>query len=76
MGKVPAWPGNPIIAHWSTPDPEQFSGSEQDTLNHYWKVAQLIYRRVDLLCNLSMDKLDRLRLEQATRNIATQEGAV
>src|SRR5258708_29068305 len=76
MGKVPAWPGNPIIAHWSTPDPEHFSGSEQDTLNHYWKVAQLIYRRVDLLCNLSMDKLDRLRLEQATRNIAPQEGAV
>ena len=76
VGKVPAWPGNPIIAHWSTPDPEHFSGSEQDTVNHYWKVAQLIYRRVDLLCNLSVDKLDRLRLEQATRNIATQEGGM
>jgi arsenate reductase len=76
MGKVPACPGNPIIAHWSTPDPEHFSGSEQDTLNHYWKVAQLIYRRVDLLSNLSMDKLDRIRLEQATRNIATQEGGM
>jgi len=70
------WTGNPIIAHWSTPDPEHFSGSEKDTFNYFWKVSQLIYRRVDLLCNLSVDKLDHLRLEQATRNIATQEGAV
>jgi len=70
------WSGNPVIAHWSTPDPEQFSGPERDTVNHFWKVSQLIYRRVDLLCNLSVDKLDRIRLEQATRNIATQEGAV
>jgi len=77
-GQVPAWTwaGNPVGAHWSTPDPEHFSGSERDTINHFWKVAQLIYRRVDLLCNLSVDKLDRLRLEQATRNIATQEGGV
>ncbi len=70
------WIGTPIIAHWSTPDPEHFSGSEKDTFNYFWKVSQLIYRRVDLLCNLSVDKLDRLRLEQATSNIATQEGAV
>ena len=77
-GQAPpwTWTGHPIIAHWSTPDPEHFSGSEQDTFNHFWKVSQLIYRRVDLLCNLSIDKLDRLRLEQATSNIATQEGAV
>ena len=77
-GQVPPWTwlGNPIVAHWSTPDPEHFSGAERDTVNHFWKVSQLIYRRVDLLCNLSVDKLDRLRLEQATRNIATQEGAV
>ena len=75
-GQIPAWPGNPILAHWSTPDPEHFTGSEMDTLNYYWKVAQLIYRRVDLLCNLSVDKLDRIRLEQATRNIAAQEGGV
>ena len=68
----PVWPGNPILAHWSTPDPEHFTGPENDTVNHYWKVAQLIYRRVDLLCNLSVDKLDRIRLEQATRNIGTQ----
>lgn len=75
-GQVTAWTGNPIIAHWSTPDPEHFAGSEKDTFDYFWKVSQLIYRRVDLLCNLSVDKLDRLRLEQATRNIATQEGPV
>ena len=76
LGQVPDWLGNPIVAHWSTPDPEQFSGSDKDTLNYFWKVSQLIYRRVDLLCNLSVDKLDRLRLEQATQNIGTQEGTL
>ena len=75
-GQVPAWLGNPVVAHWSTPDPEHFAGSDKDTFEYFWKVSQLIYRRVDLLCNLSLEKLDRLRLEQATRNIATQEGAL
>ena len=77
-GQVPpwTWAGSPIMAHWSTPDPEHFLGSEKDTFNYFWKVSQLIHRRVDLLCNLSVDKLDRLRLEQATRSIATREGAV
>ena len=75
-GQVPAWTGKPIVAHWSTPDPEHYAGSEKDTFEYFWKVSQLIYRRVDLLCNLSVDKLDRLRLEQETENIATQERGV
>jgi len=65
------WLGNPIITHWSTPDPETFSGPDQETLNHFWKVSQIINRRVDLLCNLSFEKLDRLRLEQAVQRVGT-----
>ena len=71
--RCPAFPGYPIVTHWSTPDPETFSGSERETYNYFWRVSQLIYRRIDLLCNLSFEKLDRLRLEQAAGNIGTEE---
>jgi arsenate reductase len=69
----PVWPGQPITAHWSSPDPGEFEGSEYDTYKYFWKIAHQIYRRVDLLCNLPVDKLDRLRLEYATRQIGDQE---
>jgi arsenate reductase len=69
----PVWPGQPITAHWSSPDPDEFDGSEHDTYQYFWKIAHQIYRRVDLLCNLPVEKLDRLRLEAATRQIGEQE---
>jgi arsenate reductase len=69
----PVWPGQPITAHWSSPDPAEFKGSEQETYRYFWMIAHQIYRRVDLLCNLPLDKLDRLRLEYATRLIGEKE---
>jgi len=35
----------------------------------------LLYRRIDLFCGLPIKNLDRLRLEQATGDIARQENA-
>lgn len=69
----PVWPGQPITAHWSSPDPAEFKGSDQETYRYFWTIAHQIYRRVDLLCNLPLEKLDRLRLEYATRQIGEKE---
>jgi arsenate reductase (thioredoxin) len=69
----PVWPGQPIIAHWSSPDPAKFEGSDHETYKYFWKIAHQTYRRVDLLCNLPVEKLDRLGLEHATRHIGEQE---
>lgn len=74
--RCPIWPGQPIIAHWPSPDPGEFKGSDKDTYNHFWKVAQQIYRRVDLLCNLPIEKLDWLRLEHATKEIGEAGSAL
>jgi arsenate reductase (thioredoxin) len=71
----PAWPGQPIMAHWPAPDSARFHGTEAETYKHFWKVAQLLYRRIDLFCCLPIKSLDRLRLERATRDIARQEDA-
>ncbi len=67
----PVWPGQPIIAHWSSPDPAAIEGSDEEKRRVFLAVAHQIARRIDLLLNLPLNKLDRLRLEiaQATREI-------
>jgi arsenate reductase (thioredoxin) len=71
--QCPFWPGQPIIAHWSSADPAAFQGTEEETYRYFWQISQQIYRRVDLFCNLPFEKLDRLRLEHATREIGETE---
>jgi len=74
--RCPFWPGQPIIAHWPSPDPGEFQGNDRETYEHFWKVAQQLCRRIDLFCNLPMDKLDRLRLEHAMKEIGTKEKTI
>jgi hypothetical protein len=67
--RCPFWPGQPIIAHWPSPDPADFVGTEEETYRHFWQVSRQIYRRLEIFCSLPFDKLDRLRLEHATKEI-------
>jgi len=69
----PVWPGQPIIAHWSSPDPSLVAGSKEEEFRAFWLVAQQISRRLELLAALPFGKLDALRLEAATREIGTRE---
>lgn len=70
----PVWPGQPIVAHWSSPDPAAVQGSDEDKLRAFWQVAQQIGRRLELLASLPFEKLDALRLEAAAREIGAREG--
>jgi arsenate reductase len=67
--ECPVWPGQPIIAHWPSPDPAQFVDGEEQTFRHFWQISREIYLRIDIFCNLPFDKLDRLRLEHETKAI-------
>jgi len=69
----PVWPGQPIIAHWNSPDPGAFVGDEEATHKIFWQVAQQINRRLELLASLPFEKLDSLRLAAATREIGQKE---
>lgn len=69
----PVWPGQPIVAHWSSPDPAEFNGTEEETEKFFFRVAMQIHRRIELLCSLPVEKLDRLRLETMTREIGEKE---
>lgn len=67
----PVWPGQPIIAHWPSPDPAEVDGG--DDANVFWQVAQQIQRRLELFASLPFEKLDALRLEAATKEIGSRE---
>lgn len=69
----PVWPGQPILAHWSSPDPAAAEGSPEARARTFWLVAQQIQRRLELLASLPFGKLDALRLEAATREIGMRE---
>ena len=64
----PVWPGQPIIAHWGSEDPDGVRGEEQQR-KVIKKVGVEIFRRVGLLTALPIEGLDRLRLEEKTKAI-------
>jgi arsenate reductase len=65
----PVWPGQPIVAHWGSEDPDGVDGTEEQRRQAVKKVAVEIYRRLGLFTALPIASLDRLRLEQMTRAI-------
>jgi arsenate reductase len=64
----PVWPGQPMIAHWGSPDPAAATGSEEEKYRVFVNVASQIARRVDLFCAFPDDKLTPL----AVRDIGEQ----
>ncbi|MCE0498862.1 MAG: arsenate reductase ArsC, partial [Methylacidiphilales bacterium] len=57
----PIWPGQPIIAHWGSPDPAHFEGTEEETFKMTLQVAMQIHRRLELFCSLPLEKMERLK---------------
>ncbi len=51
------------------PDPALAEGTDEQIYEQFRQVAMTIKRRIDLLCALPFDKIDRLRLETMTRDI-------
>ncbi|HKC60355.1 MAG TPA: arsenate reductase ArsC [Myxococcales bacterium] len=65
----PIWPGQPIVAHWGVDDPAAFDGNAAAKERFFYEVAMRLYRRVQLLVSLPIEKLSRLKLENLTRDI-------
>ena len=51
------WPGQPMIAHWGSPDPAAAEGTEEEKYRFFVTVASQIARRVELFCAFPDDKL-------------------
>lgn len=69
----PIWPGQPIVAHWSSPDPAAVEGSDEEKYRAFKEVAFQINRRLQLFTSLPLEKLDRLKLAALTSEIGNKE---
>ena len=73
LGEVcPAWPGQPLSAHWGVFDPAAVDGSESERRLAFSQVFAILERRIGLLVNLNPLALERLALERALRAIGQQ----
>jgi len=65
----PVWPGQPMTAHWSVPDPpatDPFTAGESSVQieRAFREAFFLLDRRIGLLLNLPLTTMDRLSLKQ------------
>ena len=65
----PVWPGQPMTAHWSVPDPAAVTGSEDDQRRAYRDAMRILRRRIELFAALPIHKLSRLALQKRVRSI-------
>ncbi len=69
----PAWPGQPITAHWGFADPAAVVG-DHDKQHKAFMIAQTqIATRIRLFLSLPIDKIDRMSLQTKLRALGQQQ---
>ncbi|SEH45105.1 arsenate reductase ArsC [Magnetospirillum fulvum] len=59
----PAWPGQPITAHWGMPDPVGSTGSDVEKAALCVEVMRMLNNRIGLFTALPISSLDRLSMQ-------------
>ena len=65
----PFWPGQPMTAHWGIADPAAVDGTDDQKRAAFREAFLILSRRINLLLNLPVDKLDRLAIQHKLREI-------
>jgi len=68
----PIWPGQPVSAHWGTPDPAVVSGSPKVVERAYQDAFMILNRRVGLFLCLPLASLDALVIKREVHRIGQQ----
>ena len=68
----PVWPGHPATAHWGFPDPSIADGTDAEKRRAFDQVFHAIRRRIELLVNLPLEKLEHLALANKLKKIHAQ----
>jgi arsenate reductase len=68
----PAWPGQPITAHWGMPDAAAIQGEDQAKRKAFHDCAVTMKRRIDIMNALPLESLDRLAIQKHVREIPQQ----
>ena len=65
----PVWPGQPMTAHWGIPDPAAVEGSDEVKRHAFVDAMNQLQRRISMFVSLPFATLDRMKLQQAVREI-------
>lgn len=60
----PAWPGQPMTAHWGVPDPAAAEGSEAERRFAFADSHRMLNNRIGIFVSLPLDKIDKLALKR------------
>ncbi|KAA8616477.1 arsenate reductase/protein-tyrosine-phosphatase family protein [Salipiger aestuarii] len=66
----PAWPGQPISAHWGLPDPVKATGTEAEQMLAFQQVFGMLRHRLTAFTALPLKTLDRISLQHALDDLA------
>lgn len=67
----PAWPGQPMSAHWGVPDPVGVAGTEAVKRLAFADAYRMLNNRIAAFINLPIASLDRLSLKAKLDAIGT-----
>lgn len=65
----PAWPGQPMTAHWGIEDPAAATGSDEEKRKAFHTALTQLSRRISIFISLPVEKLDRLSLKKQLDDI-------
>ncbi|MCE5181678.1 MAG: arsenate reductase ArsC [Betaproteobacteria bacterium] len=65
----PAWPGQPMTAHWGIEDPAAAEGSDEDKRRAFSLALAQLNRRISIFVSLPVEKLDKLSLKKQLDDI-------
>lgn len=69
----PAWPGQPITAHWGFADPATVQGNHDKQHKAFMTAQMQIANRIRLFLSLPIDKIDRMSLQAKLRTLGQQQ---
>lgn len=65
----PAWPGQPMTAHWGLPDPAAVKGTEVEIALAFADTYRMLNNRISAFSNLKHAALDRMSLQNRMNEI-------
>jgi arsenate reductase (thioredoxin) len=68
----PAWPGQPLTAHWGVPDPAAVQGTAEQIEGAFRNAFFLLDRKISLFLSLPLASLERLALQSEIERIGRQ----
>ena len=60
----PAWPGQPMSAHWGVPDPAAATGTDAEIRYAFSEAHRMLFARISIFISLPLESIGRLALQE------------